>query len=91
MSSWRRLPYKSAAKRRTAIANYYRKKATAALIPDQKRVPVPRVKSEWIIRFEHRSGHRASFRCYMMPWGKLDISPTLAGQKVACVLKNFKP
>jgi len=90
MSRWKSQGYK-ANKRRLAIANFYRRKTEAGTIPDQKRVPVPRVKSEWIIRLEHRSGHHASFRCYMMPWGKLDISPTLAGQKVACVLKNFKP
>ena len=35
-------------------------------------------------------GARASFRALRLPWG-LSISPTLAGRKVACVLREYLP
>jgi len=35
-------------------------------------------------------GQRVSFRSLRLPWG-LSISPTLAGRKVACVLREYMP
>lgn len=35
-------------------------------------------------------GARSSFRSLRTPFG-LSISPTLAGRKVACVIKNYTP
>lgn len=36
-------------------------------------------------------GERVTFTARRDPWGRLTISPTLAGRKVATVLANYKP
>lgn len=35
-------------------------------------------------------GERVSFTAHRTPWGSLSVSPTLAGRKVACVLKHYR-
>lgn len=36
-------------------------------------------------------GERASFTAARTPWGKLSVSPTAAGRKVAAVLAHYLP
>jgi hypothetical protein len=88
MSKYRSAGYRKAV-RGSKIRAWLHHKQMAALIPENKNICTPRVKAEWIIRLEHSSGARSSFRIYRTPFG-ISISPTMAGRKVACVIKNFK-
>ena len=61
-------------------------------VPDLSNTFIPKLKpSGFRITVQCLDdGERVSFTSFRNPWGDLTISPTLAGQKVACVLSNYQ-
>lgn len=54
------------------------------------RVPVPRLKAMATVIIVFDSGERVRFKVYRSAHG-LSVSPTLAGKRVATVLKEYQP
>lgn len=66
--------------------------AREEVMPEMSHVVLPRLKpSGFRVTIECLDdGERASFTSTRLPWG-LSVSPTLAGRKVATVLKEYQP
>lgn len=62
-------------------------------LPDVSHVRVPRLKPSGfrVVVICLDDGERVQFTAARTPWGELSVSPSRAGQKVACVLANYLP
>lgn len=96
-----RHPRKFYAANRKKLANFRAAKERKRLeraarpepLPDTSQVVPPKLKpSGFRVTIECLDDHeRVSFTAHLTPWGRLSLSPTRAGRKVAAVLTHYAP
>ena len=81
MSGYRSSAYRESV-RQQKIRAYYRKKESAALIPENENVFRPRISPDAVVIIRLKGHPQMQFSSYRTPWSGWTISPTLAGQKI---------
>ena len=77
-----------AAKERKRIACAFRDEP----MPDTSHVKMPRASPPlFTVTVRCCDGESVALRIHKTPWGKLSVSPTLAGRKIAAILTNYRP
>jgi len=88
MSHWKSSRCKSII-RHHKIDAYYRHKAAAELIPENKKVFRPKISPDAVVIIKLKGQPQMQFSTYKTPWNSWTISPTLAGKKVQQVLLGY--